>query len=187
MWKQKIPDTAKKIHSWPTFDVYQREQELYDGTYKTFELARMQDAVKVILIDKQQHKILMVQDEQPWVTRITYAGGLVEEREDLLEAATREVQEETGYVYQTIQHIVSLPYTHRVCGATHYYIASELSQTSQTNPDKWSEKITVLEYSFEKFVDFICSPDNHSYFSYYLLTHYIIPHKQEELKKLLFG
>ena len=187
MWKQKIPSHASIVHSWPTFDIYQREQELFDGTYKTFELARMQDAVKVILIDKEQHKILMVQDEQPWVTRITYAWGLVEAGEDLLQTAAREVQEETGYIYDTIQHIVSLPYTHRVSGSTYYYITSGLSQTSQTNPDRWSEKITVLEYTFDEFIDFICSPDNHSYFSYYLLTHYIVPHKKEELQKLLFG
>lgn len=186
MHTQRIPNNATKVHSWPTFDIYQREQELFDGSHKTFELARMQDSVKVLLIDPPSQKIIMVQDEQPGITRLTFAGGLVEADENLLEAAAREVQEETGYTYTHIEPLVSLPYTHRVMGETHYYIASGLTMSSLSNPDRWSEKITIIEYNFDEFIAYICSPEHHSYFSYYIMTHYIVPHKQEELKKLLF-
>ncbi|AKH33010.1 hypothetical protein XF24_00684 [candidate division SR1 bacterium Aalborg_AAW-1] len=187
MGRQTIPSNATQVHSGPTFDIYQREQELFDGSYKTFELARMADAVKVLLIDIQEQKIIMVQDEQPGLTRLTFAGGLVEQGENLLQAAAREVEEETGYHYTHIEHIISLPYTHRVVGETHYYIASGLMKTDTANPDRGSERITLLSYGFDEFIDYICNPEHHSYFSYYIITTYIITHQQNKLKKLLFG
>lgn len=187
MIKKKIPDSAKKVHSWPSFDIYQREQELFDGTSTTFEIARMADSVKVILVDREQQKILMVHDEQPNLSRITFAWGLVETWESLLQTASREVQEEIGYNYTDIQSRFSLPYTHRVDGATYYYIASGLQHTATANPDKWSEKITLLEKTFDEFVQHICSAEHHSYFSYYIIIHYILPNKLDDLKLLLFG
>ena len=96
----------------------------------------MQDSVKVLLIDTASNKIIMVQDEQPGITRLTFAGGLVETGENLLQAAAREIEEETGYTYTHIEPLVSLPYTHRVIGETHYYIASGLTATSLSNPDR---------------------------------------------------
>lgn len=186
MWIQRIPDHAKKVHTWPSFEVYQRDQELFDKTHITFELSRMKDSVKVILINKEQQKIIMIKDEQPWLTRLTFAGWLVEQWENLLEAAAREVHEETGYIYTHIDHIISLPYTHRVVGETHYYIASWLTITNKPNPDRGSEKITIIEKTFDEFIEYICSPYHHSYFSYYIITHYILPQQHKKLKKLLF-
>lgn len=146
----------------------------------------MADSVKVVLVDREHKKIIMIKDEQPDITRVTFAGGLVEQDEDYIQAAYREVAEETGYEYEHIQERFSLPYTHRVSGQTQYYIAWGLSQNLTTNPDHGSEKITILPKTFDEFIDHIIDTNNHSHFSYYMCKHYILPNKIQELRKLLF-
>lgn len=121
-----IPEQAHRVHSGPTFDIYQREQELFDGSYTTFEVARAHNAVKVFLVDREQQIIYLVHDEQPGVTRITLAGGIVEDGEDLLVSAEREVYEETTCVYKNIVPWFRIPYSHRIQGFTQYYIAWDL-------------------------------------------------------------
>jgi ADP-ribose pyrophosphatase len=58
-----IPDHAECVFKGVIFDVYQWQQELYDGTATTFERIRRPDTVEVIGVT--DHKILIVNDEQP--------------------------------------------------------------------------------------------------------------------------
>ncbi len=186
--QQPLPQWATKIHSWPSFEIFQRQQELFDTTHKTYEVARMADSVKIVLIDRPQQKIIMIRDEQPDVTRITFAWGMVEKGENYIQAAQREVVEETGYHYNFQQDRFDLPYTHhRLLGQTHYMIARDLTKTNQTNPDRWSEKITLMPLDFDEFIARVQHSDNHSNFSYYICKKYILSGKIDELKQLFFG
>lgn len=181
-----IPPQAKNIHSWPSFEIYQRQQKLFDGNHKTYEMARMSDSVKVVLVDRNNQKIIMINDEQPDSIRLTFAGGLVEKDEDMLQAAKREVSEETWYHYQSLYTRFKLPYANRVSGHTQYYIAWDLEQKYIAKPDTWSEKITLLPMNFETFIDHITDPHNHSDFSYYICKQYLLTNKINDLKFLLF-
>lgn len=71
MMSQQIPSHAKIMYTGPAFTMYQRQQEMFDGSYQTFELAQMKDVVKVILI--QDDKIIMIHDEQPGYSKLTFA------------------------------------------------------------------------------------------------------------------
>lgn len=51
------------------------------------------DAVYVLVVDKEQQRVLMVQNEVYW----TLPGGKRERGETLVEAAIRECREETGF------------------------------------------------------------------------------------------
>ena len=59
----KIPSHAKKVFSGTIFDVYQWEQEMFDGTTKIFEAAgRPHTALVIPVIDD---KIVLSYERQP--------------------------------------------------------------------------------------------------------------------------
>ena len=49
---QPIPENAKKVFTGQVFDVYQWEQEMFDGSKATFECKSLNDAVNFILMHK---------------------------------------------------------------------------------------------------------------------------------------
>jgi 8-oxo-dGTP pyrophosphatase MutT (NUDIX family) len=97
----------KKVFQGEIFSIWQWEQELYDGTTKTFERATRRDAAGIIgvLPDK---KIILTWDEQPDRAGVlTPAGGGLEEGENAEQGALREFQEETGYTTSEIIPLLS--------------------------------------------------------------------------------
>lgn len=95
-----IPDNARKVFTGQIFDVYQWDQEMYDGSTKVFEMLKRPDTVTTLgVVDG---KILLVEDEQPdrgmWQT---LPGGRCDDTDkSALEAAQREMKEETGYTFK---------------------------------------------------------------------------------------
>jgi hypothetical protein len=95
--KQPIPDYAKRVFKGVIFDVYQWEQEMYDGTKATFEKLKRPDTVVVFPV-LPDGRILLTEQEQPGKEPFIGAtGGRVDEGEEILAAAKRELLEESGY------------------------------------------------------------------------------------------
>lgn len=95
--RQPIPKNATKVFKGKMFDVYQWEQELYDGTKTIFEKIKRLDTVVVFAVF-DDGKILLTKQEQPGKEPfIAATGGRVEEGEGVLDAAKRELLEESGY------------------------------------------------------------------------------------------
>lgn len=92
-----IPDNATCVFKGVLFDVFQWGQELFDGSSATFEALRRPDTVSVIAVIDD--KLLLMEEEQPRKRAIaTFPGGRVDSSdESILEAAKRELREETGY------------------------------------------------------------------------------------------
>src|SRR3990167_6673441 len=93
----KIPPQAKKVFSGVIYDVYQWEQAMFDGSPAIFEMLRRPNTVCVIPMVGDQ--ILLAFEEQPnkgphW----TLFGGRQEQDETPIQAAQRELLEESGYV-----------------------------------------------------------------------------------------
>ncbi|MES2623236.1 MAG: NUDIX hydrolase [Patescibacteria group bacterium] len=94
---QPIPDHAAKVFTGKIFDVYQWEQEMYDGTKQTFEKLKRPDTVVVFPV-LEDGTILLTEQEQPGrIPFIDAPSGRAYEGEDPLETAKRELLEETGY------------------------------------------------------------------------------------------
>ena len=62
--KTTIPDTATKDFSGVFFDIYQWQQELYDGSFKTFERAKRPDSASMVAVTPDK-KIIVTEQEQP--------------------------------------------------------------------------------------------------------------------------
>lgn len=150
--KQPIPEHAKCVFKGVMFDVYQWEQEMFDGTQKTFEKLKRPDTVAVfpILPDGQ---ILMIEQEQPGrAVSLGTPGGRVDAGEDILSAAKRELLEETGYeaeefILWDAQHPVT-----KIDWVVYNFIAKGLKKVADATPDS-GEKIKLLPVSFDKLID----------------------------------
>src|SRR3990167_5482373 len=95
--KQPIPPNAKRVFKGVIFDVYQWEQKMFDGSKATFEKLKRPDTVVVFPI-LPDGRIILTEQEQPGKAPFIGAtGGRVDEGEEVLAAAKRELLEESGY------------------------------------------------------------------------------------------
>lgn len=95
-----IPDHAKKVFSGVIHDIYQWQEELFDGREVTYEMNRRPDTVRTIGIVGD--KLLMIHDHQPHKGKnFGFPGGRTNDKldESWLAAAQREMKEETGYLF----------------------------------------------------------------------------------------
>lgn len=150
--KQPIPDNAKKVFGGVLFDVYQWEQELFDGTKTLFEKLKRPDTVVVFPV-LDDGKIILTEQEQPGKEPFIGAtGGRVDEGEDILEAAKRELLEESGYeasefVLWDAQHPTS-----KIDWVIYTFIAKGLKKVADMKLDA-GEKIILKPVNFDKFIE----------------------------------
>ncbi|KKW47997.1 MAG: NUDIX hydrolase [Parcubacteria group bacterium GW2011_GWA1_59_11] len=150
--KQPIPDDARRVFKGVLFDVYQWEQELYDGTKATFEKLRRPDTVVVFPV-MNDGRILLTEQEQPGKAPFVAAtGGRVDEGEDVLQAAKRELREESGYeasefILWDAQQPVS-----KIDWAVYTFVAKGLKKVADIHLDA-GEKITLKPAAFNEFVE----------------------------------
>jgi len=182
--KQPIPDNAKKVFGGVLFDVYQWEQELFDGTKTLFEKLKRPDTVVVFPV-LDDGKIILTEQEQPGKEPFIGAtGGRVDEGEDILEAAKRELLEESGYeasefVLWDAQHPTS-----KIDWVVYTFIAKGLKKVAYMNLDA-GEKIALKLVDLDEFIEIAI---NKNFVEKEIVPKLyeakLYPEKKEELKKL---
>jgi ADP-ribose pyrophosphatase len=143
-----IPPEAKLVFKGILFDVYQWEQELFDGKKTTFEMLRRPDTVKVIAI--KDGKIVMLDEAQPHYGRsYELPGGRNDfEGEDELACAKREVLEETGMTFKTWKLIKARQPAYKIEHFVYIFLATDF--VNQVEPKiEAGEDITVKLVSFD--------------------------------------
>ncbi len=96
-----IPEDAKKVFTGEIFEIYQWQQKMYDGSYQTFEMAKRNDTVQIIGIIGDT--VVVLDEQQPDGTErfSSLPGGRIDASDrSELEAAKREMLEETGYSFK---------------------------------------------------------------------------------------
>ena len=154
-----IPKEATCVFSWEIFDVYQRQQQMFDWSFQTFERATRPDTVNIIaLLDTWN--IVVTEERQPWSLPFC---GLVwwrcDEWESALQSAKRELLEETWLVSEDWSLFTTYNLQSKVLYQSSVYIARNCTKISEQDLDVWGEKIKLLELSWEEFLDFIARED----------------------------
>lgn len=147
-----LPPQAELKFKGQIFDVYQWPQEMFDGSTHQFEMLKRPDTVNVIGVS--DGKILVINDEQPHLgSRMTFPGGRVDPTDmNTLAAAQREMQEETGYSFNSWRLIeVRQPYR-KIEWFTYLYLAWDGRKNNEPRFDP-GEKITLQLHTFEEVKD----------------------------------
>ncbi len=137
-----LPETATKVFAGKIFDVYQWEQELFDGTKATFEMLGRPDTIQVIAI--KDHKLVVLHEEQPSYQPFY---GLPGGRHDVpseteLEAAKRELLEETGLAFKNWKLIDVTQPQAKIEWFVYLYVATDFLEQVTPHLDA-GEKIQV--------------------------------------------
>lgn len=152
--KQPIPENAKKVFSGILFDVYQWEQEQFDGTIKTFEKVKRQDTVGVLAVTTDQRIILLVQEQPGTKLFLGTPGGIIDPDEDVFEAAKRELLEETGMVSEEWELFEAVQPASKIDWAIFTFIARNCKKVTKPHLDS-GEKIKLREVSWEEFLQLL--------------------------------
>lgn len=155
LW-QPIPEHAKRVFKGAIFDAYQWEQEGYDGKMRTFEKIKRPDTALIIPVT-EDGKIIIADQEQPGKQFFTgLIGGRVNEGENPLEAAKRELLEETGYASEDWSLFDSIQPHNKIEWAVYTFFAKGCRKVAEQNLDG-AEKVDLVFVDFDTFIETILS------------------------------
>ena len=184
--RQPIPENAKKVFKGVIFDVYQWEQEMFDGTRTMFEKLKRPDTTIVFPVLPDGRIILSKQEQPGKLSFIGGCGGRVEEGEDIVESARRELLEESGYEAEEFILWSAQQPIDKMEWAVYVFIAKNIKKVAEISPDS-GEKIELMTVTLDELIDIPLRKD--IYFAEQeivsvLLEARIDPKKREELEKL---
>ena len=184
---KKIPDYAKKMFEGVIFDVYQWQQEMFDGSYRTFEfLKRKHSAIVFCVFDDKT--ILINEEEQPGkLPFISLPGGGADSFEETpLDVIKRELKEETGYqagFWKEIYVDADFP---KVDWQIYYFVARNLNKVIDPK-NSASEKIHSRKITLDEFLNLHTNPKfRDKGMKYMMLRAQTDPVYRKQIEDLLF-
>lgn len=181
-----MPPHAKLAFKGKIFEVWQWEQEMFDGTTATFERLKRPDTATVIPVVGD--KILMLDEQQPDTDMfLSFPGGRLDEGEESLAAAKRELREETGYTSEDWELWSDVYPSGKIDWIMYTFIARQCMQAYTPSLDA-GERITPHLVTFD---EFLALPDTPLFRQRFLVPTLLRaryePEAREKLRKTLFG
>lgn len=131
---------------------------MFDGSPATFELVKRPDTVEVIAVTARG-EIVVCRETQPGKsTFVTLPGGRVDSGEDPLDAARRELQEETGYTGEKWKHLMSVDPSDNMIWTMHTYVVHDAVCTHPTKQDA-GEQISVMLVPIQELFTIVARED----------------------------
>lgn len=156
MTKSNLPKNAKQVYKGQIFEVYEWEQPEFDGNIATYELLTRSDTITVIPVTSDG-KIILVEEEQPHIPLTTKTiAGKVDPGETPIDAAKRELLEETGYSCQELIPWYQYQPLHKIAWTVHTFIAKNCQKVSKQNLEG-GERIKPILLDFDQFIETVCS------------------------------
>ena len=149
----KIPPHAKKVFEGVIYDVYQWEQETFNGEIHTYEALSRPDVVIIIAV--KDDEIVLAREEQAVVGAFfSHFGGFIDDGETPLGAAKRELKEEAGFVSASwsLLHIYDHP--GKVQSQSYIFLAKEVSSCGVQQLDS-GERIESMYVSWSQWLELL--------------------------------
>lgn len=183
-----MPKHAKRVFEGVIFDIYQWEQELFDGSTAIFEKAKRKvDSVNVLPITKNRKIILNKQEQPGELPFIGGLGGRMDPGETPEETAKRELLEESGITAKRFELLHAVQPEIKVDWAIYTFLAKDLNFEGQKALDA-GEKNELIEVSLDEFMEIIVE-DNYrdTELTLFFLRAAKEKKKFEKLKRRLFS
>ncbi|MBN1332098.1 NUDIX hydrolase [Candidatus Dojkabacteria bacterium] len=184
--KQPLPSHAKRVFEGRIFDIYQWEQEMFDGSTATFEKAkRKADSVNILPITKDGKIILNKQEQPGEMPFIGALGGRMDEGETPIETARRELLEEGGITAKNWELLHAVQPDIKVDWVCYTFIAKDLDRSGKKQLDE-GEKNELIEVTLDEYMKIILE-DNYrdQEIALFLLKTQQDHEKWSEIKRLL--
>lgn len=154
-----VPKNAELVYKGKIFDVYQWQQKMFDGSFETFEMLKRPDTIKIIAI--KDDKIVILDQKQPDQAKafIDLPGGRHDQdNESELDAAKRELLEETGMQFGNWRLIDIIQPHNKIEWFVYLFLATDFSSQQAQTLDR-GEQITVELTGFEELKALMHSPN----------------------------
>lgn len=143
----------KLVYKGTIFRVYEWEQKMFDGSYRTFERIERPSSAQVIAM--VGNRIAIGIQSQPHRPEFKgFFGGRMEEGESPLQAAKRELLEETGMTarrWKLLKSFGDEP-THKISFGLHLFVALDCKKVAEPRLES-GERIRVKFISLKELLN----------------------------------
>jgi ADP-ribose pyrophosphatase len=168
--KQKRPSHAALAFKGKLFEVWQWQQELHNGTTATFEALKRPDTVLILPVQPDGNVVLIDETQPGMSPMLRTIGGRIEQGETPEQAASRELQEETGLTAAELRLWTAWQPVNKIDWAVYLFVAHGLSTTSKAKPDA-GEKIALRRFRVADLLEGAVAPNLDDYEFLYVLNY----------------
>lgn len=183
-----IPHNAELVFDGIRAKIYQWDQKMYDGSIARFERIKFMSGAFVIPVLENGNILLTHQEQPARPAFISLPGGGIEEGEDFLSGAQRELREETGAVSDDWQPFMKFYGTVHTLTEVQYFVARNCRICEPVTPDA-GERISLFEVDFDEFLALASNVQFHHHWNLLPILYEarLSREKYQELYEAIYG